>query len=97
DVLWQERPAAPSAPVTLRNIKFAGESTADKLKRIRTELVKQRADVLLVSDPQAVAWAFNIRGGDVAHVPLALAYASVPREGRPLLYIDGKKLSNQVR
>src|SRR6185312_17447221 len=29
--------------------------------------------------------------------PLALAYASVPHEGRPALYLDGKKLSNQVR
>jgi Xaa-Pro aminopeptidase len=53
--------------------------------------------MLLVSDPQAVAWTFNIRGGDVAHVPLALAYATVPREGRPVLYVDGKKLGNQVR
>jgi Xaa-Pro aminopeptidase len=97
DGLWQKRPAAPSAPVTLRDIKFAGESAADKLKRIRAELAKQRRDVLLVSDPQAVAWAFNIRGGDVAHVPLALAYASVPREGRPVIYIDGRKLSNEVR
>jgi Xaa-Pro aminopeptidase len=97
DALWQQRPAPPSAPVTVRDIKFAGESAGDKLKRIRDEIGKQRADILLVSDPQAVAWTFNIRGGDVAHVPLALAYASVPREGRPVIYVDGKKLSNQVR
>jgi Xaa-Pro aminopeptidase len=30
-------------------------------------------------------------------VPLALAYASVPRDGRPALYIDGRKLNNEVR
>src|SRR5690349_9454666 len=93
DALWQKRPAPPAALVTLRDTKFAGESAADKIKRIRAEIAKQRADVLLVSDPQAVAWAFNIRGGDVPHVPLALAYASVPRDGRPVLYVDGKKLS----
>jgi len=29
--------------------------------------------------------------------PLALAFASIPREGRPSLYIDGRKLSNQTR
>jgi Xaa-Pro aminopeptidase len=97
DALWDRRPAPPSAPVTLHNIKFAGESAADKLKRVRAEMTKARADVLLLSDPQAVAWIFNIRGGDVAHVPLALAYASVPREGHPALYIDGKKLNNEVR
>jgi Xaa-Pro aminopeptidase len=97
DALWDKRPAPPSAPVTLHHVKFAGESAADKLDRIRAEIAKARADVLILSDPQAVAWTFNIRGGDVAHVPLALAYASVPREGRPVLYIDGKKLGNEVR
>src|SRR5690242_16938591 len=38
DGLWQKRPAPPSAPVTLRDIKFAGESAADKCKRIRAEI-----------------------------------------------------------
>jgi Xaa-Pro aminopeptidase len=97
DMLWRNRPEPPLAPVTLRDVSLAGEAAADKLKRIRAELAKLRADVLLLSDPQAVAWTFNIRGGDVAHVPLALAYASVPREGRPALYIDGRKLDNKVR
>jgi Xaa-Pro aminopeptidase len=97
DALWQDRPAPPPAPVTLRDVKLAGETAADKIKRIRAELGKLRADVLLLSDPQAVAWAFNIRGGDVAHVPMALAYASVPREGRAVLYVDANKLNNHVR
>ena len=51
----------------------------------------------MVSDPHAVAWTFNIRGADVAHTPLPLAFAIVPTEGRPSLYIDGRKLSNEVR
>ena len=50
-----------------------------------------------MSDPHAVAWTFNIRGSDVAHTPLPLSFAMVPREGRPALYIDGRKLSNDVR
>jgi Xaa-Pro aminopeptidase len=97
DALWTDRPAPPVSPATLRDIKFAGESAADKLKRIRGELMKLRADALVVSDPQNVAWAFNIRGADVAHIPLALAFAVVPREGRPALYIDPAKLDNKVR
>ena len=97
DALWSDRPAPPSGPVNLRDIKLAGESAADKLKRIRAELGKLRADVLVVSDPQNVAWAFNIRGSDVAHTPLALAFAVIPREGRPALYMDGAKLDNKTR
>ena len=65
--------------------------------RIRDEIGKLRADALVVSDPQAVAWTFNIRGADVPHTPLALAFAIVPMEGRPALYVDGRKLDNDVR
>ena len=86
DALWSDRPAPPAGPVTLRDIKLAGEGAADKLKRIQIELKKLRADALVVSDPQNVAWAFNIRGSDVAHTPLALAFAVIPREGKPALY-----------
>jgi Xaa-Pro aminopeptidase len=97
DALWRDRPAPPAGRVVLRDIKLAGESAADKLNRVRGELAKLRADALVVSDPQNVAWTFNIRGSDIAHTPLALAFAVVPREGRPALYVDGAKLDNSVR
>jgi Xaa-Pro aminopeptidase len=97
DALWRDRPAAPAGAVTLRELKLAGESATDKFKRVRAEMARLRADALLVSDPQNVAWAFNIRGADVAHTPLALAYALIPLEGRPTLYVDSGKLNNNVR
>ena len=97
DLLWTDRPAPPMGPVTLRDIKFAGESAPDKLKRIQADLKKLRADLAVVSDPQNVAWAFNIRGTDVAHTPLALAFAAIPREGRPALYVAAGKLDNKTR
>ena len=97
DALWSDRPAPPAGPLSLRDIKLAGESAADKFKRIQAELKKLRADVLVVSDPQNVAWAFNIRGSDIAHTPLALAFAVIPREGKPALYVETAKLDNKTR
>src|SRR5215470_4252642 len=97
EVLWRDRPAPPAGSATLRELKLAGEAAPDKLKRVRGELKKIRADALLVSDPQNVAWAFNIRGADVTHTPLALAFALIPQDGRPSLYIEAAKLNNQVR
>ena len=35
--------------------------------------------------------------GDVAHTPIALGFALVPKDGRPLLHMDGRKLGNSVR
>jgi Xaa-Pro aminopeptidase len=97
DAIWQDRPAPPLAPAVAHDLRFAGEDTTSKLTRIRGEIAKLRSDALVVSDPHNVAWTFNIRGGDVAHTPLPLATAIVPREGRPALYIDGRKLGNAVR
>jgi Xaa-Pro aminopeptidase len=97
DAAWSDRPAPPLGPVTLHDLRYAGEDAAAKLKRVRAEIAKLKADALIVSNPQAVAWTFNIRGADVAHTPLPLASAIVPQEGRPALYIDGRKLANAVR
>jgi Xaa-Pro aminopeptidase len=97
DAIWADRPAPPLGAVRLHDLRFAGEAADEKLARVRAELTKLRADALVVSDPHAIAWAFNIRGADVAHTPLPLAFAIIPQAGRPSLYIDGRKLSNEVR
>ena len=88
--------AAPRAPVTIRPAELAGEATESKLGRIRDKLAGERMDALLVSDPHNLAWAFNLRGGDVSHTPLALGYAIVPREGRPTLFLDPAKIGNEA-
>src|SRR4029079_19300638 len=97
DAIWRDRPQPPRGPVVLHDLRFAGETTEAKLERIRAEIGNLRADALVVSDPHAVAWTFNIRGSGVAHTPLPLAFAIVPKQGRPTLYVDGAKLSNEVR
>jgi Xaa-Pro aminopeptidase len=97
DALWRDRPAPPLGAVVLHDLRYAGEASEAKLARVRDELKKLRADALVVSDSQAVAWAFNIRGSDLPHTPVALAFALVPVEGRASLYVDGRKLGNDVR
>jgi len=97
DAIWTDRPVPSLALVHLHDLRFAGESAEEKHGRITAELARLRADALVISDPQAIAWTFNIRGGDVPHTPIALAFAIVPREGRPSIFIDGRKLSNDVR
>jgi Xaa-Pro aminopeptidase len=97
DSVWSDRPAPPLGRVVVHDLKFAGEEAAKKIGRVQAELAKLKADALVVSDPHNVAWAFNIRGADVAHTPLPLSFASVPKEGRASIYVDGRKLSNEVR
>jgi Xaa-Pro aminopeptidase len=96
DALWTDRPAPPAAPVKAHRADFAGEDTAHKLARIQEALSKAKVDALVVSDPHALAWTFNIRGGDVEHTPLPLGYAIVPREGRPTVFLAPEKVTNEA-
>lgn len=97
DAIWQERPQPPLAPVAVHGLQHAGVSEAEKLTQIRSEIGKLGVDALVLSDSHAVAWTFNIRGADVAHTPLPLSYALVPKNGRPTIFIDHRKLSNLAR
>lgn len=97
DAIWQDRPQPPLAPVAVHGLQNAGVTEAEKLTQIRSEMGKLGVDALVLSDSHAVAWTFNIRGADVAHTPLPLSYALVPKDGRPTIFIDHRKLSNLTR
>jgi Xaa-Pro aminopeptidase len=95
DAIWTDRPKPPHGKVSLHPLRLAGEAAEKKRARIVKAL--GTADVLLVSDPHAVAWAFNIRGKDVSHTPLPLAFALIPKQGLPRLYIEEAKLDETTR
>ena len=97
DAVWTDRPQPPLGAVVPHDLRYAGEDAPAKLARIRADIQKIPADVLVVADPQAVSWMFNIRGSDIAHTPVVLAFAMVPKAGRPALYVDLRKLGNDMR
>ncbi|MFD0936271.1 aminopeptidase P family N-terminal domain-containing protein, partial [Methylobacterium trifolii] len=97
DAVWAGRPKPPAGEVVAHPITFAGEDAADKLARIRAALETAKCDALVISDPHNLAWAFNLRGSDVSHTPLALGYAIVPREGRARLFLVSSRLTDEVR
>jgi Xaa-Pro aminopeptidase len=96
DAIWSARPAPPLGAVATHDLRYAGEDSQHKIERVRAEMKKFAADTLIVSDPHAVCWLFNIRGSDVPHTPIVLASAILPKEERPRLYVDPRKLDNAV-
>ncbi len=95
DAIWRDRPAPPAGAISIHPPRYAGEGADSKISHVQAALGK--ADALVLSDPHAVAWAFNIRGCDVAHTPIALCFALLPAKGRPTLYVDRARLSEPVR
>ncbi|MDX8467584.1 aminopeptidase P family protein [Mesorhizobium sp. VK23B] len=96
DVIWKDQPEPPRAPVELHPIAFAGELAKDKLARLAGAIEKDGATHAVLTDPSSIAWAFNIRGGDVAHTPLALGFAILAADGKHQLFMDPRKFSRQV-
>ncbi|MFZ1813907.1 MAG: aminopeptidase P family protein [Rhizobiaceae bacterium] len=97
DRVWPDRPPAPDGEVTLRPQSMAGVSAQEKLATLASTIAADGADLVLLSDPASIAWAFNIRGNDIAHIPVALAWAIVPASGKPILFIDPAKLDSGTR
>src|SRR5215471_18155701 len=96
DAAYRNRPPPPHGAIVPHDLQFAGEPAAQKLDRIRAEIKKLKGDALVISDPPAVAWTFNIRGADVRHTPLALAFAII-LEHDARLYVDEDKLTDATR
>lgn len=97
DLLWQDRPAPSAAPVIPHGSEFAGRNAAEKITEAQEILKREKADAVLLTLLDSIAWLFNIRGADINHSPLALAFALVPARGKPSLFIDSAKVGNNVR
>lgn len=96
EAIWEDRPAPPDAEIFLLEEKYSGKKTAAKLSELREFLQESKADALLLGRLDDIAWLYNFRGGDVAHTPVALAYAYVDGE-KACLFIDEAKVRPEVR
>ncbi len=97
DRLWNDRPAPPKGRALVQPDDVAGKPAAEKLGMLAEAIAKARADATILTDPSSIAWTFNIRGADVAHTPLMLAFAIVRASGRPTLFVDPQKLDDATR
>jgi Xaa-Pro aminopeptidase len=97
DTIWERQPKRPTASLSVQPLQFAGQSVADKLAMISKLLGKAGVDATVLTQPDSVAWVFNIRGHDVPYTPVVLAYAILKKRGKAELFIDKAKLPEDVQ
>jgi Xaa-Pro aminopeptidase len=97
DEIWKDRPEASKAHLVVQSDEYAGKSAPEKRTEIADWLTRQHADAAVLSALDSIAWAFNIRGQDVTHTPVALAYALVNADGTADLFVAGEKIGPDVR
>ena len=97
DEIWTDRPTPPTGRVVEQPLVHAGETIADKISHLAEGLRSAHDAAVLLTQPDSIAWAFNIRGHDVPHTPVVLAFALLPAEGRPTLFVAPGKLDDAAR
>lgn len=96
DAIWDDQPEPSKAPVLVHPEKFSGESSASKRQRLADAIKEAGADYALLSALDSIAWAFNIRGTDVARTPVARSFALIGADSAATLFIDLAKLTPEV-
>ncbi len=96
DAVWDDQPAPSDAKLIVQRDDAAGRTSASKRAEIADWLAERKADAVVLSALDSIAWVFNVRGADVSHTPVALAYAIVNADGTADLFIAKDKVGDAV-
>lgn len=95
--LWTEdRPAIPTSLLYEYEEKYAGESVASKLARVRKVLHERHCQALVVSALDEIGWLLNIRGKDVDYTPCLISYVVVEMD-KCTIFVSSSKLDDAAR
>jgi Xaa-Pro aminopeptidase len=97
DMVWDDRPLAPSAKVELFPMSSAGVSAQDKLDQAAEQVRNMKCDAAVIALPDSIAWLLNVRSNDIPHIPVALSYAIIRADGTFDWFIDEKRVPESVR
>jgi Xaa-Pro aminopeptidase len=97
DRVWRQRPAPPEGPVMPHALRYAGKPAEEKIAELQALLRAAGEDAVILTLSDSIAWLLNIRGSDVAHNPVVLAFLIVPSRGKPELFLDPDKLAPEAR
>ncbi|RZM09682.1 MAG: aminopeptidase P family protein, partial [Sphingomonas sp.] len=96
DAVWDDRPEPSTARLVVQPDALAGRSSAEKRAQIADWLTGHKADAAILSALDSIAWTFNVRGTDVDHTPVALAYSVINADGTADLFVAPGKIDEAV-
>ncbi len=94
DIVWSNKPKTLVKPFFSLSKKNVGQSSQEKIFKVKKILLKNKIDYLLVTAPENVAWFLNIRGYDSAYSPVTNARLLISKNGNIDLFSHKKKIIN---
>ncbi len=95
-LIWKDRPSLPMNPVFILEEKYAGESAKSKLARLREKMQEKHTGIHILTSLYDIAWLFNIRGGDIACVPVVLSFVAITMQ-EAYWFIHEEVLSDELK
>ena len=95
NLIWAERPPISAEPVWEPDVRYTGRSREEKLADVREQMRTKKADVLLLTALDEIAWLTNLRGHDVLYTPVFLAYMLLTAD-EAYLYVHQQILSDEI-
>ena len=93
DIIWSKKPKDLVKPFFSLSKKDAGQSSQEKIVKVKNVLLKNKVDYLLVTAPENVAWILNIRGYDSAFSPIPNARLLINSKGDIDLFSQSEKVT----
>jgi len=93
DIMWSRKPKDLVKPFFSLSKKDAGQSSQEKIVKVKNVLLKNKVDYLLVTAPENVAWILNIRGYDSAFSPIPNARLLINSKGDIDLFSQSEKVT----
>ena len=93
DIIWSKKPKDLVKPFFSLSKKDAGQSSQEKIAKVKNVLLKNKVDYLLVTAPENVAWILNIRGYDSAFSPIPNARLLINSKGDIDLFSQSEKVT----
>lgn len=93
---WSDRPALPQDKVFVHDIRYAGQSAADKIAALLTAAADLGADAIFTSALDEIVWTLNIRAHDVPYTTVVTSFLYLSPKGNTL-FVDENKLDEAVR
>lgn len=96
DLVWDDQPSPPSNSLMILEQKYTGKTWQEKICLVREKLEEKKADALILTALDEVAYLFNMRGSDIEYNPVFFAYAVICANSVHL-FLDEERLDKKVR
>lgn len=94
DRIWTDRPAPPSGQATAHPIELSGKTSGEKRTEIAATLRDAGHKSAVITLPDSLCWLLNIRGGDIARIPVVQGFAVIHDDAHVDLFADPAKFED---